>query len=99
MNNYYGHPTRRLATDFLTLDYLIDAGPRLVRLSLKGSDTNLLGETPDVGWDMPGGSHYHLLGGHRLWASPEEPAYRAANFVSGYESMPVTFTPTAAKRR
>jgi len=27
--------------------------------------------------------------------SPEEPAYRAANFVSGYESMPVRFTPTA----
>ena len=25
----------------------------------------------------------------------EEPAYRAANFVSGYESMPVRFTPTA----
>ncbi|MCB1030492.1 MAG: cytochrome P450 [Acidimicrobiales bacterium] len=27
--------------------------------------------------------------------SEEEPAYRAANFVSGYESMPVRFTPTA----
>jgi cytochrome P450 family 142 subfamily A polypeptide 1 len=27
--------------------------------------------------------------------SPDEPAYRAANFVSGYESMKVTFTPTA----
>ncbi len=25
--------------------------------------------------------------------SPDEPTYRAANFVSGYESMPVTFTP------
>ena len=31
-------------------------------------------------------------------ASPEEPAYRAANFVSGYETMPVTFTPTAPKK-
>jgi cytochrome P450 family 142 subfamily A polypeptide 1 len=29
--------------------------------------------------------------------SPEEPAYRAANFVSGYESMPVRFTPTAPR--
>lgn len=28
-------------------------------------------------------------------ADAGEPAYRAANFVSGYESMPVTFTPTA----
>ena len=25
----------------------------------------------------------------------EEPAYRAANFVSGYETLPVKFTPTA----
>jgi cytochrome P450 family 142 subfamily A polypeptide 1 len=29
--------------------------------------------------------------------SPEEPDYRAANFVSGYESMPVRFTPTAPR--
>lgn len=28
-------------------------------------------------------------------ATPDEPAYRAANFVSGYERMPVRFTPTA----
>lgn len=27
--------------------------------------------------------------------SPEEPSYRAANFVSGYESMPVRFSPVA----
>jgi cytochrome P450 family 142 subfamily A polypeptide 1 len=26
--------------------------------------------------------------------TPDEPAYRAANFVSGYESLPVAFTPT-----
>jgi cytochrome P450 family 142 subfamily A polypeptide 1 len=26
---------------------------------------------------------------------PEEPAFRPANFVSGYESLPVRFTPTA----
>ena len=29
--------------------------------------------------------------------SPEEPGNRAANFVSGYEAMPVTFTPTARR--
>ena len=27
--------------------------------------------------------------------TPDEPTYRPANFVSGYESMPVRFTPTA----
>jgi cytochrome P450 family 142 subfamily A polypeptide 1 len=26
-----------------------------------------------------------------------EPAYRAANFVSGYEKMPVRFTPRSAR--
>ena len=26
---------------------------------------------------------------------PAEPAYRPANFISGYEHMPVRFTPTA----
>ncbi|HVU71357.1 MAG TPA: cytochrome P450 [Mycobacteriales bacterium] len=31
--------------------------------------------------------------------SQEEPAYRAANFVSGYERLPVTFTPTAPLAR
>ena len=30
-------------------------------------------------------------------ATPTEPAHRPANFVSGYESMPVTFTPTARR--
>jgi cytochrome P450 family 142 subfamily A polypeptide 1 len=29
----------------------------------------------------------------------DEPEYRAANFVSGYESMPVRFTPTAARTK
>jgi cytochrome P450 family 142 subfamily A polypeptide 1 len=31
--------------------------------------------------------------------STDEPAHRAANFVSGYESMPVRFTPTAPLAR
>lgn len=30
-------------------------------------------------------------------ATDEEPGHRAANFVSGYEAMPVTFTPTARR--
>jgi cytochrome P450 family 142 subfamily A polypeptide 1 len=28
-------------------------------------------------------------------ADPAEPPYRPANFISGYEEMPVRFTPTA----
>jgi cytochrome P450 family 142 subfamily A polypeptide 1 len=30
-------------------------------------------------------------------AEPDEPAYRAANFVSGYEELPVVFTPAASR--
>jgi cytochrome P450 family 142 subfamily A polypeptide 1 len=30
---------------------------------------------------------------------PVEPAFRPANFVSGYESLPVRFTPTAPLAR
>src|SRR5690606_38188690 len=32
MNDYYGQPTGRLENDHLILDYLLDGGPRIVRL-------------------------------------------------------------------
>ena len=55
----------------LRLDYLTTLGPRLVRLVPAGTDTNLLAETPDVSWETPFGV-YHLRGGHRLWAAPQD---------------------------
>ena len=69
-NDYYGHPVGVLENDFLRLEYLSEAGPRIVRLSLAGSSDNLLAETPDVSWETPYGP-YHLYGGHRLWCAPE----------------------------
>ena len=67
---YYGLPTGRLENAHLRLDFLAQAGPRLVRLSLSGSEDNLLAELPGIGWDTPYG-RFLLYGGHRLWLSPE----------------------------
>jgi hypothetical protein len=100
MGDFHGHPTRSLATDHLTLEYLLDAGPRLVRLRLAASSVNLLGEVPSLGWDTPLGP-YQLLGGHRLWASPEEPEVTYIPDSSGVsvresaEGVELAWTPQA----
>jgi hypothetical protein len=68
--DFYGLPVRSLANDYLRLDYLVEAGPRLVRLILVGSADNLLAEAPDIQWPTPWGE-YHLRGGHRVALAPE----------------------------
>ena len=68
--DYYGFPVRSLENPSLRLDYLTTSGPRLVRLVPAGTETNLLAETPDVSWETPFGV-YHVRGGHRLWAAPQ----------------------------
>lgn len=72
MHDFYGLPTDSLANDFLRVDYLTTAGPRLVRLFLAGSDENLLAELPGTGWETAYG-RFNMRGGHRLWAAPEAP--------------------------
>jgi hypothetical protein len=72
IDNFHGLKTLSLSSAFLRLDYLAEAGPRLVRLMLAGSDENLLAEAPDVSWPTPDGDYY-LRGGHRLWHAPEAP--------------------------
>jgi hypothetical protein len=71
INDFYGHPVGVLENEFLRLEYLAQAGPRIVRLSMAGSTDNLLAEAPDVSWETPYG-RYHLYGGHRLWVAPEK---------------------------
>lgn len=63
-------PVHTLANDHLRVDYLADAGPRLVRFSPAGSAVNLLADASDISWETPYGP-YHLYGGHRLWHAPE----------------------------
>jgi hypothetical protein len=69
MSDFYGYPTRRISSDFLELDCLATAGPRIVRLSYKGAP-NLFAEVPGISVPTPYGD-YHYLGGHRLWHAPE----------------------------
>jgi len=69
-DSFYGLATRSLASESLRVDFLAEAGPRVVRLFLAGSNENLLAELPDVRWDTPYGA-YHARGGHRLWHAPE----------------------------
>lgn len=68
--DFYGLPTRIISNAHLRLEFLAEAGPRIVRLMLAGSDENLLAEVPDVHWSTPYGE-YFMRGGHRLWHAPE----------------------------
>jgi hypothetical protein len=72
MMGFYGIPTGRLENSNLQLDYLIGAGPRIVRLMLKDPSFggNLLAEVPDKKLDTPYGTYY-FRGGHRLAYAPE----------------------------
>ena len=73
MTDYYSIPTARLQNDHLTLDYLADRGPRIVRLIPKQLGQNLLAETPQYQLASPFGPFW-LWGGHRLWHAPETAA-------------------------
>ncbi len=67
--DYFGLSTRVIANECLRLEFLAEAGPRIVRLTVNGSE-NLLAELPDVHWPTPYGDYY-VRGGHRLCHAPE----------------------------
>jgi hypothetical protein len=75
--DFHGEETLLLESERLSVEVLAAAGPRIVRLTLAGSDENVLGEVADIGWDTPWGE-YHLRGGHRLWWAPENPPLTSA---------------------
>lgn len=54
----------------IRLEYLTNAGPRIVSLQVHGHPENLLASLPTVKFETPYGV-LSLLGGHRLWHSPE----------------------------
>ncbi|MCA9867623.1 MAG: hypothetical protein KIS95_09240 [Anaerolineae bacterium] len=101
MPDYHDQPAARLENDSLILDYLTEAGPRIVRLIPKALGENLLAETPDYDLPTPYG-RYRLWGGHRLWHAPEAAARTyvpdegnlrvatAANEVSLARDEPIT---------
>ena len=69
--DFHGFKVKSLDNGFLRLDYLVTAGPRLVRLFRAGSDENLFADVHDLVVPTPYGE-YSFLGGHRLWHAPED---------------------------
>ncbi len=69
-NDFYGLPTCSIGNEYLRVEFLTTAGPRIVRLFVAGSSDNLLAETPEGQWETPYGE-FRLYGGHRLWRAPE----------------------------
>ncbi|HEY8646034.1 MAG TPA: hypothetical protein VIL77_09180 [Gaiellaceae bacterium] len=70
--DYYGLRTGVIENEHVRLEFTLDVGPRIVRFSLRDG-RNVFAETPDAEWDTVHGRPYRLLGGHRLWSSPECP--------------------------
>ena len=70
MTEFFGQPAASLVNSYVRLDYLTQAGPRIVGLYLAQREENLLVELPEEGWETPGG-YFQFFGGHRLWAAPE----------------------------
>ena len=85
---FNGLPASRIANQYLTLEYLTQAGPRIVRLSLAGSESNLLAEIPDFSVPTPLGA-YSFIGGHRLWHAPEAMPRTYIPDDSGLRSEPL----------
>jgi hypothetical protein len=68
--DYFGLPTRTLDNGHLRLDFLTEAGPRIVRLIPAGSNQNILAEAPGEQIPTTYGP-FNMYGGHRLWHAPE----------------------------
>jgi hypothetical protein len=66
----HGFATDSLANQHIRIDYLVTAGPRLVRIFLPGIEENQLADVSHLTINTPFGL-YRFIGGHRLWHSPE----------------------------
>lgn len=70
-------PYQTYSAGEISIGFLSHGGPRIIELRYKGSE-NLLAEMPQKVQETPFGTFY-FVGGHRLWAAPEE--------------MPLTYLP------
>ena len=86
--DFHGRPTLRIANGVIEVEVLVEAGPRIIGLRCVGSPTNLLAETPDLGWETALG-RFELLGGHRLWIAPEDPESAAVPDSDGLVVEPL----------
>jgi hypothetical protein len=85
---YAGHEAIQIEAGNVRLMVTTSVGPRVLAL-LDVGGTNALAELPDATLDCPGSAPFHLYGGHRLWAAPEDPrvTYRPDDESVGVESL------------
>ena len=67
-----GHEAVRLDAGDVAAVITTSVGPRILGL-LRSDGRNALADLPDATLDCPGSGPFRLLGGHRLWAAPEDP--------------------------
>jgi len=71
-------------------------GPRVISLRHNGSPEIFVDLDPEVATNHPSGPTYRFRGGHRLWASPEDPAVTYApddhdcSITSGTDSLNIS---------
>jgi hypothetical protein len=69
---YAGHEAVQVEAGEVRLMVTTSVGPRVLAL-LDASGANAFAELPDATLTCPGSAPFHLYGGHRLWAAPEDP--------------------------
>jgi hypothetical protein len=68
---YMGLDCLRLSNEVVSLLVTTSLGPRILAFQLKDQE-NLFVELPEATLDCPGKGSLRMLGGHRLWHSPEQ---------------------------
>lgn len=91
MSEFFGLPTGVIENRFLRVEYLAQAGPRIVRCSTPGGE-NLLAELPFKKITTSFGDHF-LRRGHRLWVAPEE---SPLTYLPDNDGLTVQSTATSA---
>jgi len=85
---YAGHEAIQIEAGGVRLLVTTSVGPRVLGL-LTEDGRNHLAELPEMTLDCPGSGVFHLRGGSRLWAAPEDPrfTYRPDDDPVGVEEI------------
>ena len=85
---FAGHEAIQIEAGRIRLMVTTSVGPRVLGL-LTEDDRNHLAELPEATLQCPGSGLFHLRGGSRLWAAPEDPrfTYRPDDDPVGVEEI------------
>ncbi len=60
----------KIYNEHIELAALLEKGPRIIHLSVPGGK-NIFGIAPEMAEKLPNGKTWNIMGGHRVWHSPE----------------------------